>query len=86
VESRLALGCESASESDPPHVEALLPGVREPLHEAGLTPIAARALLRAIEAGAAPCFLADLRNDNGPFAPFFAQPARSLSAPRSSPT
>jgi len=67
-----------------PHVEALLRGVREPLYKAGLvpkTPIAARALLRAIKGGACPCFLADLRDDNGTLAPFFGRPARSTVFP-----
>ena len=67
-----------------PHVEALMRSLREPLYKAGLTPktpMAARVLLRAIEDGASPCFLADLRDDNGPFVPFFGQPARSTVFP-----
>ena len=55
-----------------PHVEALMRSMREPLYKAGLTPetpMAARVLLRAIKDGASPCFLADLRDDNGPFVP-----------------
>ena len=67
-----------------PHVEALMHGLREPLYRAGLTPktpMAARVLLRAIKDGASPCFLADLRDDNGPFVPFFGQPARSTVFP-----
>src|ERR1700735_2046367 len=67
-----------------PHVEALMRGMREPLYKAGLTPktpMAARVLLRAIKDGASPCFLADLRDDNGPFVPFFGQPARSTVFP-----
>ena len=67
-----------------PHVEALMHGLREPLYQAGLTPktpMAARVLLRAIKDGASPCFLADLRDDNGPFVPFFGQPARSTVFP-----
>ena len=58
--------------------------MREPLYKAGLTPktpMAARALFRAIKDGACPCFLADLRDDNGPFVPFFGQPARSTVFP-----
>ena len=58
--------------------------LREPLYKAGLTPktpVAARVLLRAIKDGASPCFLADLRDDNGPFVPFFGQPARSTVFP-----
>jgi Kdo2-lipid IVA lauroyltransferase/acyltransferase len=43
--------------------------------------MAARVLLRAIKDGACPCFLADLRDDNGPFVPFFGQPARSTAFP-----
>ena len=67
-----------------PHVETLMHGLREPLYQAGLTPktpMAARVLLRAIKDGASPCFLADLRDDNGPFVPFFGQPARSTVFP-----
>ena len=67
-----------------PHVEALMRSMREPLYKAGLTPktpMAARALFRAIKDGACPCFLADLRDDNGPFVPFFGQPARSTVFP-----
>jgi Kdo2-lipid IVA lauroyltransferase/acyltransferase len=67
-----------------PHVEALMRNMREPLYKAGLTPktpMAARVLLRAIKDGASPCFLADLRDDNGPFVPFFGQPARSTVFP-----
>ena len=64
-----------------PHVEALMRSMREPLYKAGLTPktpMAARVLLRAIKDGACPCFLADLRDDNGPSVPFFGQ-ARALN-------
>ena len=64
-----------------PHVEALMRSMREPLYKAGLTPktpMAARALLRAIKDGASPCFLADLRDDNGPSVPFFGQ-ARAVN-------
>ena len=67
-----------------PHVEALMHSIRVPLYKAGLTPktpVAARVLLRAIKDGACPCFLADLRDDNGPFVPFFGQPARSTVFP-----
>jgi Kdo2-lipid IVA lauroyltransferase/acyltransferase len=67
-----------------PHVDALMRGLREPLYGMGLTPktpMAARVLLRAIEEGASPCFLADLRDDNGPFVPFFGRPARSTVFP-----
>jgi KDO2-lipid IV(A) lauroyltransferase len=67
-----------------PYVDALTRALREPLYNAGLTPktpMAARVLLRAIKAGACPCFLADLRDDNGPFVPFFGQPARSTVFP-----
>jgi Kdo2-lipid IVA lauroyltransferase/acyltransferase len=67
-----------------PYVDALTRSLREPLYEAGLTPktpVAARVLLRAIKDGASPCFLADLRDDNGPFVPFFGQPARSTVFP-----
>jgi Kdo2-lipid IVA lauroyltransferase/acyltransferase len=67
-----------------PHVDALTRSLREPLYKAGLTPktpMAARVLLRAIKDGASPCFLADLRDDNGPFVPFFGQPARSTVFP-----
>lgn len=67
-----------------PHIEALLHSIRLPLYKAGLTPktpVAARALLRAIKDGACPCFLADLRDDNGSFVPFFGQPARSTVFP-----
>jgi Kdo2-lipid IVA lauroyltransferase/acyltransferase len=67
-----------------PHVDGLLRSVREPLYGAGLTPktpMAARVLLRAIKEGSSPCFLADLRDDNGPFVPFFGQPARSTVFP-----
>jgi Kdo2-lipid IVA lauroyltransferase/acyltransferase len=67
-----------------PHVETLMHSLREPLYKAGLTPktpVAARVLLRAIKDGACPCFLADLRDDNGPFVPFFGQPARSTVFP-----
>jgi Kdo2-lipid IVA lauroyltransferase/acyltransferase len=67
-----------------PHVETLMHGLREPLYQAGLTPktpMAARVLLRAIKDGASPCFLADLRDDNGPFVPFFGRPARSTVFP-----
>jgi len=67
-----------------PHVDGLLRSVREALYGAGLTPktpMAARVLLRAIKAGASPCFLADLRDDNGPSVPFFGQPARSTVFP-----
>jgi KDO2-lipid IV(A) lauroyltransferase len=67
-----------------PHTDALMRSIRAPLYKAGLTaktPMAARALLRAIKDGACPCFLADLRDDNGPFVPFFGQPARSTAFP-----
>jgi Kdo2-lipid IVA lauroyltransferase/acyltransferase len=67
-----------------PHIEILLHSIRAPLYKAGLTPktpLAARVLLRAIKNGACPCFLADLRDDNGPFVPFFGQPARSTVFP-----
>jgi Kdo2-lipid IVA lauroyltransferase/acyltransferase len=67
-----------------PHIETLLHSIRVPLYKAGLTPktpVAARVLLRAIKNGACPCFLADLRDDNGPFVPFFGQPARSTVFP-----
>jgi KDO2-lipid IV(A) lauroyltransferase len=67
-----------------PHIETLLHSIRVPLYKAGLTPktpVAARVLLRAIKDGACPCFLADLRDDNGPFVPFFGQPARSTVFP-----
>jgi Kdo2-lipid IVA lauroyltransferase/acyltransferase len=67
-----------------PHTDALMRSIRAPLYKAGLTaktPMAARVLLRAIEDGACPCFLADLRDDNGPFVPFFGQPARSTAFP-----
>ena len=43
--------------------------------------MAARVLLRAINDGASPCFLADLRDDNGPSVPFFGRPARSTVFP-----
>jgi Kdo2-lipid IVA lauroyltransferase/acyltransferase len=67
-----------------PLVEVLIRGIREPLYEAGLTPktpMAARVLLRAIKDGASPCFLADLRDDNGPSVPFFGRLARSTVFP-----
>ncbi len=67
-----------------PHVEALMLRLREPLYKAGLTPktpMAARVLLRAIKNGASPCFLADLRDDNGPSVPFFGRSARSTVFP-----
>jgi Kdo2-lipid IVA lauroyltransferase/acyltransferase len=67
-----------------PHVEALMHSIRVPLYKAGLTPktpVAARVLVRAIKDGACPCFLADLRDDNGPWVPFFGQPARSTVFP-----
>ena len=67
-----------------PHIETLLHGIRAPLYKAGLTPktpVAARVLLRAIKDGACPCFLADLRDDNGPFVPFFGRPARATVFP-----
>lgn len=67
-----------------PHTNALMRSLRAPLYKAGLTaktPMAARVLLRAIEDGACPCFLADLRDDNGPFVPFFGRPARSTVFP-----
>ena len=67
-----------------PHVETLMRSMREPLYKAGLTPktpMAARVLLRAIKDGASPCFLADLRDDNGPFVPFFGRLARSTVFP-----
>ena len=67
-----------------PHIETLLHSIRVPLYKAGLTPktpMAARVLLRAMKDGASPCFLADLRDDNGPFVPFFGQPARSTVFP-----
>jgi KDO2-lipid IV(A) lauroyltransferase len=67
-----------------PHVEALMRSMREPLYTAGLTPktpMAARVLLRAIKDGASPCFLADLRDDNGPSVPFFGRLARSTVFP-----
>jgi Kdo2-lipid IVA lauroyltransferase/acyltransferase len=67
-----------------PHVEALMRSMREPLYTAGLTPktpMAARVLLRAIKNGASPCFLADLRDDNGPLVPFFGRLARSTVFP-----
>jgi KDO2-lipid IV(A) lauroyltransferase len=43
--------------------------------------MAARVLLRAIKDGASPCFLADLRDDNGPSVPFFGRLARSTVFP-----
>ncbi len=67
-----------------PHVEALVRRMRAPLYKSGLlpkTPITARALLRAIKAGASPCFLADLRDDRGPRVSFFGRPARSNDFP-----
>ena len=67
-----------------PHVETLMRRLREPLYKAGLTPktpMAAHRILRAIKDGASPCFLADLRDDNGPHVPFFGQPARSTVFP-----
>jgi KDO2-lipid IV(A) lauroyltransferase len=67
-----------------PHVETLMRSIREPLYTAGLTPktpMAARVLLRAIKNGASPCFLADLRDDNGPSVPFFGRLARSTVFP-----
>jgi KDO2-lipid IV(A) lauroyltransferase len=67
-----------------PYVEALIRSMREPLYPKGLlpkTPVTARALLRAIKAGGSPCFLADLRDDRGPWVPFFGQPARSNTFP-----
>ena len=67
-----------------PHVETLMRSMREPLYTAGLTPktpMAARVLLRAIKDGASPCFLADLRDDNGPSVPFFGRLARSTVFP-----
>src|ERR1700723_4583384 len=67
-----------------PHIETLLHSIRVPLYKAGLTPktpMAARVLLRAMKNGASPCFLADLRDDNGPFIPFFGAPARSTVFP-----
>ena len=67
-----------------PYVDALTRSLREPLYKAGLTPktpVAARVLLGAIKDGACPCFLADFRDDNGPFVPFFGQPARSTVFP-----
>jgi Kdo2-lipid IVA lauroyltransferase/acyltransferase len=67
-----------------PHVEALMRSMREPLYKTGLTPktpMAGRVLLRAIKDGACPCFLADLRDDNGPSVPFFGRPARSTVFP-----
>ena len=67
-----------------PHVEALIRSLREPLYPSGLlpkTPVTARALLRAIETGASPCFLADLRDDRGPRVPFFGRPAKSSAFP-----
>jgi KDO2-lipid IV(A) lauroyltransferase len=63
-----------------PLVEARMRRMRAPLYLGGLLPktaITARALLRAIKAGACPSFLADLRDDRGPLVPFFGQPARS---------
>ena len=71
-----------------PHVETLMHSMREPLYKAGLmpkTPVAARALLRAIKDGACPCFLADLRDDHGAFVPFFGSLRGQMSFPRSSP-
>jgi Kdo2-lipid IVA lauroyltransferase/acyltransferase len=67
-----------------PHVEVLMRSLRVPLYKAGLTPktpMAARVLLRAIKDGASPCFLADLRDDNGPSVPFFGRLARSTVFP-----
>jgi Kdo2-lipid IVA lauroyltransferase/acyltransferase len=67
-----------------PYVDTLTRSLREPLYKAGLTPktpVAARVLLGAIKNGASPCFLADLRDDNGPFVPFFGQPARATVFP-----
>ena len=67
-----------------PYVDTLMRGLRKPLYKAGLTPktpMAARVLLRAIKDGACPCFLADLRDDNGTFVPFFGRPARSTVFP-----
>jgi Kdo2-lipid IVA lauroyltransferase/acyltransferase len=67
-----------------PQVETLMRSLREPLYKAGLTPktpMAARVLLRAIKDGASPCFLADLRDDNGPSVPFFGRSARSTVFP-----
>ena len=67
-----------------PYVDALTRSLREPLYKAGLTPktpVAARVLLAPSRMAPAPCFLADLRDDNGPFVPFFGQPARSTVFP-----
>jgi Kdo2-lipid IVA lauroyltransferase/acyltransferase len=67
-----------------PHVEELIRSLREPFYPGGLlpkTPVTARTLLRAIKAGASPCFLADLRDDRGPRVPFFNHPARSNMFP-----
>ena len=63
-----------------PYVDTLLRGLRAPLYKSGLmpkTPASARALVRAIKAGACPCFLADLRDDRGPRVAFFGKTARS---------
>jgi Kdo2-lipid IVA lauroyltransferase/acyltransferase len=63
-----------------PYVDTLLRGLRAPLYKSGLmpkTPASARALVRAIKAGACPCFLADLRDDRGPRVAFFSKTARS---------
>ncbi len=63
-----------------PLVEAKMRRMRTPLYRGGLLPktaITARALIRAIKAGACPSFLADLRDDRGAPVPFFGHPARS---------
>ena len=67
-----------------PYVDAFVRELRQPLYPSGLVPktsVAARPLLRAIKAGACPCFLADLRDDRGPRVPFFGSPARSNMFP-----
>ena len=66
-----------------PYVDALTRSLREPLYKAGLTPKTPwpRASSWAPSRTAPPCFLADLRDDNGPFVPFFGQPARSTVFP-----
>ena len=71
-----------------PFVEARMRRMRAPLYLGGLLPktaITARALFRAIKAGACPSFLADLRDDRGPLVPSSACRRTPTSFRRCSP-
>ena len=78
----------SLSRISNPHVEALMRSMREPLYKAGLTPktpMAARALFRAIKDGAARASSPTSETTTDRLCPSSDSPRGQLSFPRSSP-